>query len=448
MQRFSKVLEKNKQHLNYYKINQLMKTKTLITVVIFCCIYQLMNAQIYIDNKSQHRFAQTYVGLNTQITPSTGQLFYENESSAFPTTVIPRVTIGGLHFWGRLDFKMSFALARFGDFELDENTNLLFRPGGDFSGRFYPWQIQYNKVRPFVGVALNQMTLGLEREAGNRYDFHISTSVVTGLSYGNKDWQINAEVMLLPFNKRNFYINRNEQQTFELPQSYFSIGLVRYFDTTLPDEQRLKSGETVRIESTLKNRLNSFSLGIAPSAAYFLASPSYNTMDRISVPRHKINFNWDIGIGYLFDKSDIHVGLSYRDYTSTVESYNLEHLLRRTSIAAEGFKFLFDYHGFVPFVGPSISYDRWAYGEFEGNTQIGNVQRTRFVSPGIIFGWDITPSPIDTWTLRTNLRYYPMQKVTNLDGESTRVDQFEFNFIQLVIYPNRMVNVRKAKRKK
>lgn len=417
-------------------------------VISFVCICRIANAQIYLDNPNKYRFAQTYIGLNTQITPSSGTLFYENTSTSFPTMIIPRVTIGGLHFWGRLDFKMSFALARFGDLNLDDNTNLLFRPGGDFSARYYPWQIQYNRVRPFFGIALNQMTLGLEREVGDRYDFHISSSALTGLSYASNNWQINIEAMILPFNKKDFYINRAIQETFELPRTYFSIGLVRYFDTTLSEEALMESGQTTKIEAALnkENKLNSISIGLAPSAAYFLTSPTYSTSDRVSLPNHKINFNWDIGVGYLLDKANMHIGLSYRDYTSTVESYNLEHLLRRTSIAAEGFKFLFDYHGFVPFIGPSISYDRWAYGEFEGNTQIGEVQRTKFVSPGIIFGWDISPSPIDTWTLRTNLRYYPFQKVNDLAGETSRVDQFEFNFIQLVVYPNRIINVRKQKK--
>lgn len=64
------------------------------------------------------------------------------------------------------------------------------------------------------------------------------------------------------------------------------------------------------------------------------------------------------------------------------------------------------------------------------------------ISPGIIFGWDIVPSPLETWVLRTNLRYYPLQKVKNPTGEISRVDQFEFNIIQLVIYPNRIINTR------
>jgi hypothetical protein len=84
--------------------------------------------------------------------------------------------------------------------------------------------------------------------------------------------------------------------------------------------------------------------------------------------------------------------------------------------------------------------EKWASAQFEGDEQIGATQRTNIVSPGILFGWDILASPLETWLLRTNLRYYPFQKVKDAEGNIARVDQFEFNFIQLVIYPNRMIN--------
>lgn len=411
--------------------------------------YQL-RAQSYFEAATQHRFAQTYVGLNTQVVPSSGKLFWKDQSAAFPAMAIPRLTIGGLHFWGRLDFKMSLSLARFGNFDLDETTTLVFRPGGDFSARYYPWQIRNKRVRPFIGVAFNQMFLGLEdSQRGERIDFHASASAVSGVSLAFRGWQLNAEVMYLPFSRRDFYLNPHTKSTFELPPIYGSIGLVKYFDATIKEEAPKESGETARIAESLKTvrKLNTFSIGIAPSAAYFLQAPQYSTVPRSSLPRHKVELTWDFGIGYLFNNANLHLGVSYRNYTSGVESYGLEHLVRRSSFALEGYKFLFDYHGFVPFIGPSISYERWATAEFVGDTQIGEVQRTRAIAPGLIFGWDILPSPLETWILRTNLRYYPLQKINNLADDQSRVDQFEFNFIQLVIYPNRMRQVPKARKR-
>ena len=94
----------------------------------------------------------------------------------------------------------------------------------------------------------------------------------------------------------------------------------------------------------------------------------------------------------------------------------------------------------MPFIGPSISYDRWATADFEGNDQVDETVRSKMISPGIIIGWDISTSPLETWTLRTNLRYFPFQKITDAEGNRVNVDQFEFNFIELVVYPQRFFN--------
>ena len=393
------------------------------------------------ENKTQHRFAQTYFGLNTQIIPSQGSIIWNGNSYAFPVITSPRFTIGGLHFWGKVDFNINIPLATFSDFYLNETTEFTFNPGGDLSARYYPWRIEYGKVRPYAGVSFNEMTFSLENEqAGERRDLFITSSLLGGFSFALNDWQINAELMWLPNNERTFYADRSTPFKLELPQYYFSVGIVKYFDGTLREEADTKSGRLQQLETKFRKegKLNSFSIGVAPSGSYFLKAPDFYDPMRESLPRHKGNFVWDFGLGYLFHDAGIHVGFSFRDYTARVESYDFEHLIRRRSIAFEPIKFLWDYNGFVPFIGPSISFERWATGEFEGNTQLEDTRRKQMISPGIIFGWDILASPLETWVLRTNLRWYPFQEIPGTDGNMSRVDQFEFNFIQLVIYPNRL----------
>ncbi|WP_425389579.1 hypothetical protein [Ekhidna sp.] len=419
----------------------------LFVVLKICCS---VDAQVYKEKKTQHRFAQTYVGLNTQFVPAQGSLTWNDQTFAFAPLISPRFTIGGLHFWGKWDFNLNIPLTLFYDREIDERTDYYFNPGGDLSARYYPWRMEYGKIRPYAGISVNEMTFGFETEnTGDRNDLFITGSLLGGISFAKDGLQLNAEIMWLPQNKRDFYSSRSESGTIQLPRSYFSFGLIKYFDGTLHDEEYKLSGKTEKIENDLRreNKLNSFSIGIAPSGSYFLLAPVYETGDRQSVPLHKGVFNWDFGLGYLFHDAGIHVGLAYRDYTSRRESYGLNHLYRRRSIALEALFFIWDYNGFAPFIGPSVSYERWAAGEFEINVQVGETQRTQMISPGIIFGWDILASPLETWVLRTNLRYYPFQKITDIAGKESRVDQFEFNFIQLVLYPNRMVNVPRAKRK-
>jgi hypothetical protein len=405
-------------------------------------------AQVYQEQRTQHRFAQTYIGLNTQYVSSSGQLFFQSQSHAFPEVTIPRLTIGGMHFWGLLDFNMNLPLAHIGNAQLSTNGTADFSTGADLSARIYPFRVLEYKLRPFVGYSFNTMSLSLEDDRiGERIDGFITSSLLAGLSYSVDGWRINAEWMYLPGNKREFYSNRVDQHSFALPNHYFSLALVKHFDFTLSEEAKKLSGQTDALEGYLlkANKLNSLSFGIAANGSYFLQAPIFEG-ELASLPRHNGSINLEYSIGYLFHRQKLHVGLTYRTYDSNSISYGLQHVIRRQAFSLEGFKFLWDYNGFVPFFGLSLSYERWATGLFVNDVQRGSTSRSRIFSPGIIFGWDIVPTPVDTWVLRTNLRYYPYQTINDAEGR-IRVDQFEFNFIQLVVYPNRWWNVRQAKKK-
>ncbi len=405
--------------------------------------------QVYAGEKTQHRFAQTYVGLNTQIIPSSGRLAFQNQEYKFPANVIPRLTIGGLHFWGKLDFNMNIPLMSFGETNLPQDGEVRFSSGADLSARYYPWRLLESKLRPFAGVSLNTMKLSLENATQDqRAEGFITSSLLAGLSFSYQGWRLNTELMFLPNNGRDFYSSAQENHQFKLPSTYFSVGVVKHFDFTLSNEKPKLSGETKALEDKLlakgKGKLNSISMGIAPNGSYFLQSPSF--ADELkSLPNHKGSTNLEYSLGYFLHRQKLHFGLTYRTYSSNAISYELEHVVRRQALSLEGIKFVWDYNGFVPFVGLSLSAERWATGLFVNNIQQGETSRSRIFSPGIIFGWDIVPSPLETWVLRTNLRYYPYQKIDDGQGKS-RVDQFEFNFIQFVFYPNRWLQVRKAKR--
>ncbi|MCB0640174.1 MAG: hypothetical protein KDC44_00980 [Phaeodactylibacter sp.] len=422
------------------------KTSVLLCLCCLCCIHETA-AQLYAESKTQHRFAQTYIGLNTQLMPASGQLVWQDEQQPFPTQIVPRLTIGGLHFWGKLDFNMNFPLTLLGDRSLTAGGEVRYNPGADLSARYYPWRMLFGKVRPYFGVSLNQSTLILGSEArGRRADIFINTSLLGGLSFAAKGWQLNAEVMYMPRSQRDFYSTLQHRHTFQLPQVYPALGLIRFFDVTLKEEAPKLAGKTQVLEKQLlaEGKLNSFSIGFAPSSAYFIQAPP-PLADYPSLPRHKGNVNLEFGLGYLFHQANLHLGLTYRSYTSNTDSYTLEHLIKRQALSLEVYKFLWDYNGFVPFAGLSLSGERWATGLFAGDVQQGETQRSQLLSPGLIFGWDILASPLETWILRTNLRYYPFQNIKEVDGSKVRVDQFEFNFIQLVIYPNRMKHIGRAK---
>jgi hypothetical protein len=129
--------------------------------------------------------------------------------------------------------------------------------------------------------------------------------------------------------------------------------------------------------------------------------------------------------------------LSWRPVSSKVEAYGFQQSFHRNSLAAEAYKFLFDYHGFCFFTGPSLSYESWKFSERLNENNIQQIKKKRW-QPGVVFGWDIRPNRIQSFYLRTHLRWYPGMKLNTEDGKAMHFDQLEFNYIQLVLFPGRM----------
>ena len=69
--------------------------------------------------------------------------------------------------------------------------------------------------------------------------------------------------------------------------------------------------------------------------------------------------------------------------------------------------------------------------------EITNITQNKITS-AITFGWDIRPSKKgDWWLLRTTLRYSPNLNIEYLN-KNLSLQHLEFNFIQLVVYPQRL----------
>lgn len=425
-----------------------LKTSAHLVLIGFLIYSNTLIAQKYLEEPTQHRFAKTYIGVNMEIAPKSGFLHSNNIKYEFNSKVSPRISIGGIHFWGRLDFNVNFAVPINNTQILDENQRVVFINMGDFNAKYYPWQIKFNTLRPYFGFGLNYLYLNVINNTFNRSENYLPIGLIGGLSYNTKNWQLFAEVKYITQNRHASSDYLYQAQELNLPNSYLYLGISRFFDATIKEEKPKKAGKIQLLEKEFPkvSKLNSLSIGLGANTSYFLKQPKYDDKERLTLPALKMSNNLDLSIGYWLHKSNIHLGVAYRAYSINSESFNYEHVLRRNSIALEVHKQLFNWNGFAPYVGPSISYERWATAEFIDDV-VGSIYRTRKISPGIIFGWDILSSNYETWVLRTNLRYYPLLKITNALGEQSRVDQFEMNFIQIVVYPQRMIRISKAKKK-
>jgi hypothetical protein len=151
----------------------------------------------------------------------------------------------------------------------------------------------------------------------------------------------------------------------------------------------------------------------------------------------------DYGLGYYIYKPDMHVNIAFRNYKAISEAFDTDQTYHRTSLGLEVYKFLFDNHGFVPFLGPIVSYD-WNRLQVEVGDVVDLDHEEKGLRYGVAFGWDIRQDHIQWLILRTNLRYYPGYNLS-IESERFNFNQLEFNFIQAVFYPSRFRWVKKNK---
>jgi hypothetical protein len=149
----------------------------------------------------------------------------------------------------------------------------------------------------------------------------------------------------------------------------------------------------------------------------------------------------EVAVGKYFHKGDFNINATARYMAWTKSAFDTKIKMARFSTAIEGYKFLFDYHGFVPFVGPSIMLDNITINE--------NGAKTSHLKPviGIVFGWDIRVTQTGTSLLRTNLRYAPGHHV-KVGNEKIMFDHLEFNFIQYVRFFGRSAIYKKYRKNK
>lgn len=398
--------------------------KTTI-IVSFMTLFQISSyAQPYVEGgNTRHRFAQTTVGTSWQYFSNRGTGILSNP--LLPASQA-NLVIGGTHFWGHADFIVSIPVYRV------HKSNYL--SGVETGFRAYPWRIEDNKVRPFVGGSWNPASF--QKGEGSRLSWH-EFPLSAGITYNIKNVLVDFVVAYHPSRQKDYYLQENEAVKIQTHKYRFNIGLKWMFDSTLSAEEQWKNGKTAWMTDTLEKlgRLNGWTIGIGPSSSMFLKSSNHNEVLGAQWHQHKSNRVFpEFGLGYYFHRHDLQLNLAYRNIKSEQVAFGQSQNAKRQSTTLEMFKFFSDYHGFAPFIGPSISMERLSLSE---SNQSEKYKATLY-RPGITFGWDIRPNRIQSFYLRTNLRWIPGLKLQTKDQLHFHFDQLEFNFIQLVIFPGRM----------
>lgn len=407
-------------------------------------------SQSYITNKSKYQFAQGAMGLDFQYLSRSGVSYVlkngNKKEIAFGGYTIPRLVIGGLHFWGHADIAFNFPLGQIG--KKEDSTATEYSDFDIMTFKYYPWAIKKNKIRPYFGSSINintyaQQGTGVYKSFFSGQDYRLNFPLQVGLSFQKGSWLINTDLKYNLNRERAIFASRTETVQMTLPSYSISLGIRKLFESTAPKfEKKYESGEMKKKYEENINKLNAFSFAIGFSTSIITGKNDYNAVDKKFMSSRAGAAFPDFGIGYYLNKPDIHFNLAFRNMNASEGGFGLLQEYKRQSITLEGYKFLFDYKGFVPFLGLGIGRENLDFKESDLVTKKSfNAQWSGF-TPNLTFGWDIRYHRLYWLMLRTNMRYYPMLHIKSSTGK-INFNQIELNFIQAVIYPQRFKYAKK-----
>ena len=420
----------------------------IILVVVLVLVSTTISSysQAYIEKQTRHRFAQLNLGIDfqTSLGGSTKYLDAPGNSQSLNLTnsYSPRFLIGGTHFWGHADFYIGIPL--FSTTLKKDNQEITALRGVETVFKYYPIRIEHNKLRPYIGTSFAPFYF---EQRNNNFLYssgpeltHTSFPLHGGITFNSKNHLIELGLAWNYQNQQDYYISRTHIERINTPPINATLSYKFILETTLSAEKDWESGRTKEVTDFLteRGRLNGLFVGAGISSAFWLKQSEYNKTTRPYINKYSTSIMPDFSLGYYLHNPDLNIAISYRGYGASTNTYGAIQKLNRKSFLFEATKYLFDYHGFVPFVGPTISYENLSFYEnFEGQLTL-NTSEVKF-GYGLIFGWDIRPNRIQSWILRTNLRWYPNLFLEVQPTSKVSFDNLEFNFIQLIIYPNRMI---------
>jgi hypothetical protein len=191
--------------------------------IIFLLIYILKSivfvAQPYVEGgKTRNRFAQINFGLDQRLFFGKGSMsalinpLGQLEEFKLNNQLETRLIIGGTHFWGHADFYIAIPVLSLGKSG--------FTTGLETGGKYFPWRIEKNKLRPYLGMAL----LPTRFQQGNGADlirFKYPLTVGTVYLYKNNLFELGFGYH---YNNANEYFI-NEFKSYQVKTQAFSVSL-------------------------------------------------------------------------------------------------------------------------------------------------------------------------------------------------------------------------------
>ena len=396
--------------------------------------------------KRRTSFATSYFGADV-LTLAGGSTQYLNqgniEATNFGSHSNARVLLGGTHFWGHADFYVAIPVATLNRVATADLQKVAYTQGVETGFRVFPWAMETGKIRPFVGMSFKGMSFAQVTDDPDKnyrsvpYVAKMLFPYQAGLTYSGKQFLVQAGIHYQRKTDYRYPLSRTEYGDLKLSPWSFNLGMSYLINTNggLGSARGARVVKSRMGKLAATNRLDTWYVGIGPSGTFEISKSEYvkdkHPYLQQSSPGTLVA---DIAAGRYFHKLDMNLGVSYRGLRYGSSGYNTSLSYQRRSYTLEGYKFLGDYHGFVPFIGPTLALEDLKFTDRNENTATRYGQKK--VALGVIFGWDIRITRSETWLLRTNLRYTPNLHL-KAEGKKVMFDQMEFNFIQFVWFPSR-----------
>jgi len=424
-----------------------------ISLLTFSCLCGFVFSQPYLkeNGKTRHRFAQTVFGLDMQGScGGSGSFINENgntEQFHLSPRINPRIYLAGTHFWGHAEFYLAIPLPGFGNHTY-KSIRYTFSQADVFGIKLYPWPIQRHRLRPFAGFSIS----GISYRQYTNNDATSGPSItrvrvplLAGLNYCTGRYLFEAGINYNPSNSLPYYLSPVQAARITTPPLLFWIGLRKWLETTVYSEPAYLSGETEKRYQALRQsrQLSSWFVGIGPSSAFFTRHSPFNAALFPFMDKPLSTIFPEISAGYFYEPFGMHAVAVFRHNGVQTAAYGVKQHYTRTALTLEVHKYLFDYNGFDPYIGACASYEWLGFSQTSLTDPKISAHQQR-IAPGIVFGWDILPDKLQGMTLRTNLRYFPNLNLEPAHGKKIFLDQLEFNFIDLIIYPQRIKHINQA----
>lgn len=379
------------------------------------------------------RFARLTLGADL-LSLGPAQTTTAGGTAKVPAQQLPRIVVGGTHFWGWSEFYVAFPLSAL-TIGARGSTDAHWGPRVETGARLYAGPLVPGRLRPFAAVAMGSVSVRETRPAGDGPSITRFTVVPSlGAAWAHERSIVEGGIQWLAPGRLASPVDRSTDGTFTMPRTAVWLGAKWWLETTGNPRARrdlareADQGAPLRREGMIGGPF----LALGPTSAWAVRRSTHNRDVAPALPADDPYARaLEPVVGWHWPSARLSLAVPYRRFATENAGFGLAQTRSRESVGLELLRFLGDYHGFVPFVGPALAAERYRIRERDGVRITIDRSRTR-VAPGVVVGWDIRPTRRERVVLRTNLRYTPGASVDIPGRGRGELAAFEFNFIQVV----------------